>query len=154
MPLLNLAAIIHRRSGDSLTAQALYRYALKFAPSDLNLLQNYHTLALLQGDSELARSLKAKIDSADGGRGYDLYLLGREAMARKEFKEAERYLTKFLKFTPNFHPAWFELTRVHHELGNDDSAKSALRQAMELASQRDDINRYQAKLQQLKTAAR
>nr|WP_276313165.1 tetratricopeptide repeat protein [Shewanella zhuhaiensis] len=94
------------------------------------------------------------MDAVDEYRGFDFYVLGREALGRGELADAKRYLNKFLRSTEYFHPAWFDIARVYHGLGDEEAAKAALRQALKLASQKEDLNRYNAKLQMLKTAAR
>lgn len=154
LPLLNLAAIVHRRSGDAVSSEALYRYGLALAPDNINLIANYRTLALYEGKTELARALKAKMDAVDEYRGFDFYVLGREALGRGELQDAKRYLNKFLRSTDYFHPAWFDIARVYHGLGDEEAAKAALRQALTLASQSDDVKKYSAKLAMLKAAGR
>ncbi|QSX35846.1 tetratricopeptide repeat protein [Shewanella sedimentimangrovi] len=153
VPLINIAAIIHRRSDDDASAEALYRHALMLEPNNLNLLSNYRTLAIHKKDVVLEQSLVSRMEAIDEHNGYDFYLLGRDALVRGEYLAAERYLTKFLNSTPYFHPAWFDIARAQVALGKEDKAREALRQAMTLASQDEDLRKYQAKLAMIKTQA-
>lgn len=141
VPLINVAAIVHRRSGDWHSAQALYQYALEIEPDNLAVLDNYRALAKLAGNTDLADTLKKRIARIEDYRGFDFYVLGHEALRQGNYNEAEVYFSKLLKNAPYFHPGWFELARVQAVQGKFDIAKQALEKALALSSRSEDARR-------------
>lgn len=150
VPLLNVAAIVHRRSGDWRSAEALYQHALEIEPDNLAVLDNYRALAQLEGNTGLADTLKKRIAQVEDYRGFDFYVLGHEALQQGNYNEAEMYFSKLLKNAPYFHPGWFELAKAQAVQGKFDMAKQALEQALALSSRSEDSRRYQAKLSSFK----
>ncbi|MGS0674818.1 tetratricopeptide repeat protein [Shewanella sp. 30m-9] len=149
-PLINMMAIVHRRKGDVVTSDALYRYGLAVSDSKISLLSNYHYLLSKQGNTEQARNVKQQLLSLQDSSPYDWYLIGQDALANDDFKSAEIYLRKFLKNTPYYHKAYFDLAKAQYALGQNVSAKNSIKLALEYAELPQNQQQYLAKLNWLK----
>ncbi|WP_299789501.1 lipopolysaccharide assembly protein LapB [uncultured Shewanella sp.] len=145
-PLLNMLAIIHRRAGDDDTAERLYRYGLDVASSKITLLNNYHYLLSVKGEEEAAHRIKLKLLALEDSTPYGWYLMGKEALGEGDNQSAEIYLKKFLKNTPYYHRAYFDLAKAQYALGESTAAKASLSMALSYTELPEKQRLYQAKL--------
>jgi tetratricopeptide (TPR) repeat protein len=145
-PLISLMGIIHRRINDQQTAENFYQYGLNLDESSLTLLNNYHFLLLTQGNKEAAQALKKKMLSIDNENPYGWYSMGMDAITIADFSSAEVYLNKFIRNTPYFHQAYFELAKAQFALGKSEKAQKSIQEAIKLTSMPDSQHKYLAKL--------
>ncbi|MCJ8302834.1 hypothetical protein [Shewanella sp.] len=145
-PLISMMAIIHRRKGDVATADKLYRYGLEVADSKISLLSNYHYLLSKQGNTLQAAGIKQQLLALEDTSPYDWYLIGQDAILDGDFNSAEIYLRKFLKNTPYYHQAYFDLARAQYALGRHNSARNSIKLALEYAEMPKSQRLYRAKL--------
>ncbi|MBE7215800.1 hypothetical protein MK852_14640 [Shewanella benthica] len=145
-PLISMMAIIHRRKGDVATADKLYRYGLEVTDSKISLLSNYHYLLSKQGNTLQAAGIKQQLLALEDTSPYDWYLIGQDSLHTGDFKSAEIYLSKFLKNTPYYHQAYFDLARAQFAQGKQALAASSIKQAIEIAELSKSQRRYKAKL--------
>lgn len=60
--------------------------------------------------------------------------MGTEAFAIKDYWVAEIYFKKFIKNTPYFHQAYYELAKAQNAQGKTLSAKKSINEALALTS--------------------
>ena len=145
-PLISMMAIIHRRKGDAGTADKLYRYGLEVADTKISLLSNYHYLLSKQGHTLQAAGIKQQLLALEDTSPYGWYLIGQDAILDGDFESAEIYLSKFLKNTPYYHKAYFDLARAQYALGRHHSARNSIKLALEYAEMPKSQRQYRAKL--------
>lgn len=145
-PLLNMLAIVHRRSGDDETAKKFYQYALNVSESKITLLSNYHYLLTMNGELEVAYRVKLQLLALEDSSPYAWYLMGKEALDEGDNLSAKIYLKKFLRNTPYYHRAYFDLAKAQHALGESAAARRSLSQALTYAEKPESQRLYQAKL--------
>jgi len=148
-PLINMMAIVHRRLGDDVTAEKLYRYGLKIEPSSLTILSNYRLLLELQDRKQEAAQVDQQLIAIESSNPYRYYSLGIEALEFKDYDKTVIFLEKFIKSAPYFHQAYFALAKAELGLGNTKKAQRILKQAVELTDVPENKRYYLAKLNSL-----
>ncbi|WP_246028485.1 tetratricopeptide repeat protein [Shewanella atlantica] len=141
-----MLAIVHRWAGDDETAKELYQYALNVSESKITILSNYHYLLTLNEEVEAAHHVKSQLLALEDTSPYGWYLMGKEALNEGDHHSAEIYLKKFLKNTPYYHRAYFDLAKAQHAQGESAAARNSLSQAISFAEQPESQRLYQAKL--------
>lgn len=150
-PSINMLAVVLRRLGDVQTAENLYRYGLEVSEDKVTLLSNYHYLLVRQGRIVEALAVKKQLLELDDSSPYKWYLVAQDAIASGDYLSAKVFLHKFIDNTHYYHKAYFDLAKVHNELGEPELAKKALRKALDYTELPRNQQRYQAKLAWLKS---
>lgn len=145
-PLINMMAIVHRRKGDEQTAEQLYQYGLDISESKISLLSNYYFLLSKQGNTAAASRIKEQLLQLEDTSPYDWYLIGQDALIEGDFESAEIYFSKFLKNTPYYHKAYFDLAKAQFALGKTSSATKSIQFALQYAQLPQSQQQYLAKL--------
>ncbi|MCT7943071.1 tetratricopeptide repeat protein [Shewanella holmiensis] len=148
-PLINMMAIVHRRLGDNVTAEKLYRYGLNIEPSSLTILSNYRLLLELQGRKDDVAKIEQQLLSIESSNPYRYYSLGIEALEFEDYYRTIIFLEKFIKSAPYFHQAYLALAKAQLGLGNTKKAQKILKQAVELTDIPENKKYYLTKLEAL-----
>ncbi len=142
---VNLLAVIHRRAGDTETAEALYQYGLKSSERSLSLLDNYRKLLMLEGRSTDAQVIEQRLAEHDESDPLGWLSLAHAAHQAGQYAEAERYYRKVLRDADYLHKAWLALAQVQHALGHTISSQHSIKRALETVYDEDTRERYRAK---------
>lgn len=148
---LNLMAVIHRRAGDAVTADAYYQYATRIHSEHLNLLSNYESLLRQLGRSEEAAQIESRLAALDDPNPFHWLDLGERARQRGSLHLALRWYEEALARAPYLHEAYWRQAIVYEELGQRQRSIAALEKAHSLAQRPKARKSYQAKWQILKT---
>lgn len=143
---LNLLAVVHRRSGDADTAEAIYRYAIPRADDQLSLLKNYQLLLRQQGRLTEAEAIDRQLDSMEDPSPFRWYQLARIAEDAGDLPAAIRYYGRALDRAPYLHEAYLGQALAYYRSGQSRSAAAALEQAMGAAQTISARKLYKAKL--------
>lgn len=148
---LNLMAVIHRRAGDPITAEAYYQYATRIHPQHLNLLSNYENLLRQLGRSEEAAQIESRLARLDDPNPFHWLDLGERARQRGSLHSALRWYGEALARAPYLHEAYWRQAIVYEELGQRQHSMAALARAHALAQRPEARKNYQAKWHSLKS---
>lgn len=130
---LNIMGLLHRRAGDEQTAEALYQYALRQSPTNLNVLHNYQTLAKRQQRQPLVDALTQRIEAIPDSNPYTLIALAERAFEIGELDTALAMYSKAAESAPYVHEAYWGQARVHAARGDTVRAKRVLEQGLKEA---------------------
>lgn len=147
--LYNTLAVVHRRAGDSRTAEALYRFALDEFGDRLIILRNYRKLLLAENRVEDADRLERRIMVLPDPDPYPLLGLADEAADQGKPDVALAYYKRAAEVAPYLHEVYLKMARIHMQQGDLKRAERALRKARDNAWADSDQQRYQAKLMAL-----
>ncbi|BBN83193.1 hypothetical protein PA25_31780 [Pseudoalteromonas sp. A25] len=147
--LISLAAILHRRYGDTQTALALYEFAYKNQLLSSNLLHNYSFLALQLGQTERVKELDNALYSS-AKTPFDFIQLAEQAIDRKKYIKAENILQELAQNAPYLPEPFFSLAKVRYLQGDIKAAQQYLQNALDKAEDQHKQGIYQAKLATLK----
>ncbi|MEZ9539186.1 tetratricopeptide repeat protein [Shewanella sp. 10N.286.51.B8] len=154
VPLINMMAVVHRRIEAYDIAEAYYQYGLQFKPNSLSLLSNYSFVLNSQGRIDEAQSISQQLLDLENESPYGWYSMGIEALALKDYRAAEIFFRKFIKNSPYFHQAYYELAKALNAQGKPYAAKQSLKEALTLTSLGENQQKYLAKLNWLNSVAR
>lgn len=144
--LYNSMAVLHRRAGDSRTAERLYRFALDEFGDQLIILRNYRKLLLADNRFKEADQLERRIMVLPDPDPYPLLSLGDEAAEAGNADVALAWYRRAAEVAPYLHEVYFRMARIHTERGDLKRAERALQKARDNAWADSDQERYQAKL--------
>jgi len=128
---LNLLAVIHRRAGDSITAEAIYQRARANDDDNLSLLSNYITLLENQQRHLEAVNLRQKIRRIEDPNPYIWLEQAYMAHNAGQLKQAEYYYEKTLALAPYVSQAYRGLYQIYMGKDQVHRAKATLAQALE-----------------------
>lgn len=152
--LLNLAALLHKRIGDTKTARELFQHGFNLKIDSYNLLSNYLTILDHEADSALRATIESRINDV-AVTPIDWLLLAKDAIHNGELSRAEALLNKVVDRVPYLPEPYIELAKIAYQRGNTDQsglllakakqttrdkAKLALVEAKQAALQRLNIN--------------
>lgn len=147
--LYNALAVVHRRAGDTRTAEALYRFALDEFGDRLIVLRNYRRLLLAENRLDDADRVEQRIMVLPDPDPYPLLGLGDEAADRGKPDVALAYYRRAAEVAPYLHEVYLKMAQIHTQQGDLKRAERALRKARDKAWAESDQQRYQAKLMAL-----
>jgi tetratricopeptide (TPR) repeat protein len=116
-------------------AREVYIQALKTAPDDYYLLENFAYFLADRRDIPGAMEQWQKVRALLPQDHAAYYELGRLAGGQGNFEEAKSWLGKAVAIHPSFAPGWFELGKVHAAMGNYQLALQAFDRALSFAPQ-------------------
>jgi len=144
--LYNAMAVLHRRAGDTVTAEHLYRFSLDEFGDRLIILRNYRRLLVAQGRSREADRVEHRIMVLPDPDPYPLLNLGDEAAEQGEPRRALAYYRRATEVAPYLHEIYLKMARIHIAQGDHKRAERALKKARDRARTASDQDRYRAKL--------
>ncbi|MBL37532.1 MAG: hypothetical protein CMP07_03905 [Xanthomonadales bacterium] len=147
--LYNALAVVHRRAGDTRTAERLYRFALDEFGDRLIILRNYRRLLLAENRIDDADRVERRIMVLPDPDPYPLLGLGDEAADEGKSDAALAYYRRAAEVAPYLHEVYLKMARIHTARGDLKRAERALRKARDRAWAESDQQRYQAKLMAL-----
>ena len=143
---INLLAVIHRRTGDLKTAEAIYKAGIDKGEDSIALLSNYIMLLKSQQRTEEVNTLQNKLNKLDDPDPYQW--LGEAYTAQKigKSRQAEFYFKKALKKAPYLNQAYMGLYKIYVKQDKLDKAQAMLIKALEWTYELDERKLYKYKL--------
>ncbi|CAM4056874.1 tetratricopeptide repeat protein [Pseudoalteromonas byunsanensis] len=147
--MINLAAILHRRVGDTDTAKKLFEFAVNNQLVSSNLLYSYSYLAQQLSDTQLQEELEKKLlDNAK--TPFDFLQLAEQEIAKERYFRAESLLKDLIATTPYIPEPYFALAKIYYLQDKKEKSAMYLQYAIEKSEDREKQGVYQAKLNTLK----
>ncbi|RVU34443.1 hypothetical protein EOE67_15475 [Rheinheimera riviphila] len=146
---INLIAILYRRKGDLLAAQQWYEFGMRYSSQPVTLASNYLVLAAQMKDQSLIDKLNKQLRRVDDDNPYVWFYLAYQAEQDHKAADAVFYYEKLLKKVPYLHKANLALAKLQFQLGQPESARRALHEALQYSYDPANRQMYQAKLQAL-----
>lgn len=146
---INLIAILYRRLGAVDMAEKFYRYGMKAAENNTNMLSNY---ALLLDDlqrSEEADSIRQRLLSFPDTNPYTWIKLGHEAYQDNSHGRAISYYKRAMALAPYLDEIYFGLAKSLYQRGEFTEAAQAMKKAAETSWEESERRLYYAKLSAL-----
>lgn len=143
---INLLAVIHRRSGDLQTAEAIYKAGLNKGQTNIALLSNYIMLLKSQHRMDEVNILQDKLNQLDDPDPYQW--LGEAYTAKNigNIKQAEIYFKKALVKAPYLNQAYMGLYKIYLKQNKLKKAQTMLVKALEWTYELDERKLYKYKL--------
>jgi Tfp pilus assembly protein PilF len=148
-PSINLIAVVYRRKGDLLASQQWYEFGLRYSKQPVTLASNYLVLAAQMKNQPLIDRLNNRLRSVDDDNPYVWFYLAYQAEQENKPADAIYYYEKLLKKAPYLHKANLALAKLQFQLGQPESARRALHEALQYSYEPANRQMYQAKLQAL-----
>ena len=148
-PSINLIAVVYRRKGDLLASQQWYEFGLRYSAQPVTLASNYLVLAEQMQNQPLIERLKQKLRGIDEDNPYVWFYLAYQAEQSNDPVNAVYYYEKLLKKAPYLHRANLALAKLQFQLGQTESARRALHEALQYSYEPANRQIYQAKLHAL-----
>jgi len=144
---INLLGVIHRRAGDNISAENIYKAGIKVDSSNLTLLSNY--MVLLKSEQRFAEAdrIEQALELLDDPNPYQWL---EQAYAAKSNMKAALYFKKALKKAPYLHQAYMGLYKIHLAEGKTLKAKQMLTKALEWSYETEERKLYKYKLYSLR----
>lgn len=143
---LNTLAVISRQQGRHDVAEEIYRYAISRADDKLTLLKNYRSLLASKGRLVDAARIEAQLEAIPDTSPFNWYQVANSAFDEQDYRRAIRYYQRALTLAPYLHEAYLGIATAWYQLGQQDRAEQALRQAIAQASRRSSRKAYETKL--------
>ena len=147
---LNSIGILHRRRGDSDTAEAIYKYGAEFADKKSMFLKNYVLLLEDQSRAVEAAQIKQQLlavqEDEQQGDPWHWIHAGRVAHEEADYQQAIRHYDKALLIAPDLHRVHMYSAIAHFQVGNHKRSKYHLDAAIKHAPQGSARYRYERKL--------
>jgi Tfp pilus assembly protein PilF len=150
---INLIAILYRRQGDLLAAQQWYEFGMRYSSQPVTLASNYLVLAAQMQNQPLIDKLNNQLRLADDDNPYVWFYLAYQAERDNKTADAVYYYEKLLKKAPYLHKANLALAKLQFQLGQPESARRALHEALQYSYDPANRQMYQAKLHALEQMA-
>ncbi|MDK1286816.1 tetratricopeptide repeat protein [Pseudoalteromonas umbrosa] len=142
--LINIAAVLHRRSGQKSNAIRIYEYAKGHNLTSQNLLSNYLSIAKKQNNIKLVKQLESLLDRT-ALTPFDKIQVAQRSAEKGRFTKAIQKLEEVIIETPYLPEPYFELARIYHSKGDIEKTDKLLALAVERASDPDKRSLFQAK---------
>ena len=143
---INTMAVIHRRIGDEVKAEAIYKFGIETATNKLSLLKNYRLLLLSQGRVKEALNIAEQISKIDDPSPYNWINIANTALKAEDYKAAKIYFEKAIELAPYLQYAYLGLAKTYYAQGRLDQTREMLLLAMENNYRRSNNGLYKAKL--------
>ncbi|HSR67379.1 MAG TPA: tetratricopeptide repeat protein [Acidobacteriota bacterium] len=141
--------VAYSRIGDDERAEKAYLTALEYDKRNSTVMHNLARLYERQGEDELAAEYLEKVDKFRQRNPYFHYQLGMEALEAGQLHQAYDHFQDAIKRKKEEDLFYFALAKVHAQLGESNEVVKALETALQYATDGDDIERYNRKLQLL-----
>lgn len=143
---LNMMAVVYHRAGDPGTAERIYRYGIDHLREKVSFLRNYRALLLIQGRSDDAAAVMARLEEIDEPNPFDWLAAGRSAYGGQQYAEAIRYYRRAISLAPYLHEGYLGVALSQYQLGDTDLARRNLKKAIENSRRQSTRSLYEAKL--------
>ncbi|WP_064662669.1 lipopolysaccharide assembly protein LapB [Pseudoalteromonas sp. MQS005] len=147
--LFNLAAVLHRRIGDSQSAKSIYQAAIENDFTSINLLTNYQSLAEQLGDKQLISQLDKELFYKEKDP-YELLAMAKNDLHTGQLYKAKNRIDLAITKAPYIAELYLELAKIRHQQGYYQQTKTLLEKAIKLERNEQRLNLYQAKLLSLR----
>lgn len=127
----NLLGVLHRRIGDTRTAETIYKQSLLLERENLSLLNNYIVLLEAQSRTFEASQLKVKMNKLDDTNPYSWLEQAYIYRNSAKFDLAIRYYEKVIRLAPYISQAYLGLYQSYQATAQYDKAKSTLEKGLE-----------------------
>ncbi|RJE71244.1 hypothetical protein BGP78_20700 [Pseudoalteromonas sp. MSK9-3] len=146
--LINIAAILHRRAGDSETAKQLFEFALTHNLVSTNLLTSYAALAQENSNYTLVTKLE-NMTNQIAKTPFDIISIAQKAIHKKQYTKAEKLLSELSNEYSYLPEPYFELAKLYYLKNELVQSKAYLSKALSKAEDQKKLGIYQAKLSTL-----
>jgi tetratricopeptide (TPR) repeat protein len=143
---INVLAVIGRRSNYLVEAEALYQFGIKHSREKLSLLKNYYILLTSNGRMDEAKQIEEKINKIDDPSPFNWIRLAKSAYDEGDYNRAIQYYGKAVELAPYLHEGYAGLAFSYYKLGNLKKAETNLTKALEVVYRRSVRSLYRAKL--------
>ncbi len=147
---INMMGLLYAREGFSEAAEKMFKYGIEHSESNLDILNNYHSLLVNLNRVDGAKKIKEKIGRRDDKNPYKWISIANSSYNLREYSKAIVYYRKALKLAPYLHEPYAGIARAEFKKGRTSKARNALRSAIENVSSDSTQRIYQAKLDMLK----
>lgn len=147
---INLLAVIHRRSGDLQTAEAIYKTGMDKEQINIALLSNYIMLLKSQQRMGEVNTLQEKLNQLDDPDPYQWLGEAYTAKSIGNMKQAEIYFKKALEKAPYLNQAYMGLYKIYVQQNKLRKAQTMLVKALEWTYELDERKLYKYKLYNIK----
>ena len=141
----NTLGVIYRRHGNMQEAERILRHVIEREPENTNVMANLALVLNLQGRAEEAGVLSRKLAEFQPYPAFHFFDLGMTAMRAGNFAAARDLFEKEVNRAAYYHEFHFWLAIAHLRLGEIDSARKHLTDAMDSSASRRDYDLYAAK---------
>ncbi|WP_339723468.1 tetratricopeptide repeat protein [uncultured Paraglaciecola sp.] len=138
--------ILYRLSGYFSQAESAYHHALVLNSDSLTAMENLAYLYRVTDRNAEAEEILAKVEGQRNNNPYYHVDLGEQEMEQEHWDQALAHFRKALALDRGKHEVYFGLARAYFEIGELQQSERYLRQAKNKASNKQDEQRYQAKL--------
>jgi len=142
----NTLAVIHRRIGDSQTAEKIYQQLVNNKRETVSVLENYELLLRLDGRLEEAKSVEDRIAKLNDPNPYNWLEAAYIAKNEGSNDKAILYLEKVIEKAPYVLEAYKLLSAIYKEQGKGRKAKATLKSSLKWAFDTDEKKQIKYKL--------
>lgn len=139
--------ILYRISGYTPQSEKAYLHALAINPESLTALENLAYLYTLTGRNAEAEEILVKVEGKRNNNPYYHVNLGEQEIEQKHWDQALTHFRKALALDRGKHEVYFGLARVYFEIGELQQTERYLKLAKNKASNKQDEDKYQSKLE-------
>lgn len=150
---INLGAI-YRAAGQHREAEDSYLYALQLDSSAYSAMANLVILYNIEGREQERRYWEGRVERYRRSNPYYHAWMGDLAGEKGDWREALRHYDQVLEILPDDSPMLFARGLIHYRLEQPDAAAADITRALEGATLRSDIDRYQRALDALRREER
>ncbi len=143
--------VLFRLTSDYQSAETAYQYAISLDPDNNTALGNLARLYNLTNREEQGQAILAKLDNKRQANPYYHISLGNDAYTTARYQDAIKHYKKARDLNPTLHDTDFGLARTYYQLGDLKLAKKYLTMANNKADFDHDKQRYESKLQALRS---
>ncbi|MCK8043890.1 hypothetical protein MSG37_03255 [Shewanella sp. 1CM18E] len=151
LPALNTLAVLYRYKRMNHEAEALYRYALTVSPEDMNALNNYAIMLAAQDRLEEWADVHRVLELARIRNPYYYYGMAQQAYLDRQYQDALAWYKRAIAKADYRHEFYFGLSRTYWVTGDEKRAQQNLQKALSLTKDDRNKQRYQSKLQAMRS---
>ncbi|WP_209326570.1 tetratricopeptide repeat protein [Pseudoalteromonas sp. PA2MD11] len=143
--------VLFRLTSDYQSAETAYQYAISLDPDNNTALGNLARLYNLTDRKEQGQAILAMLDKKRQANPYYHISLGNDAYTTSRYQDAIKHYKKARDLNSTLHDTDFGLARTYYQLGDLKLAKKYLTMANNKADFDHDKQRYESKLQALRS---
>lgn len=138
--------VLYRRLGEDEKAELVYHQALAIAPEDNTTLENLATLFRATDRQVDADEIERQLRSKRRTNPYYHYLLGQQALERKQLNKARMHFSRAINLHDKNHEFYYAMARTMFLLGEKKASERYMNLALRYSESKSDELRYQYKL--------
>jgi tetratricopeptide (TPR) repeat protein len=144
---LNTMGIVHRKRGDLVKAEEIYRHGAKYFDKGPTFIGNYAALLNSQGRdldlSQLARVKSSKVQD----HPWEWIRAGKQSFYNGDYDKAISFYEHALDLAPDLHQVYLLAGDASYANGNKEKSQQYLVQALSVANKMSDRSQYKRKLE-------